>query len=329
MGYGKLFSGLVAANVGAWLGAALAFRHFPVLLGTALVAYSLGLRHAVDADHIAAIDNVTRKLMQQGERPRSVGLWFSLGHSTVVMLGAATIAGTALALQGRWSGLRAIGGVMGTSVSALFLLGIALVNLVALLSAVRALRRQVGVAARGLLYAEDDRNLLLGSGMLARLLRPLFGMVRQSWHMYPVGVLFGLGFDTASEIGLLGISAAEAAKGLGLGAILVFPALFAAGMALVDSADNWLMLGAYGWAMAQPMRRLYYNVTVTAISALVALAVGGVEALGILRMQLGGIGRGWAAVEAINAHLGAVGLGIVATLALVWAAAAAVRPSAP
>ncbi|HUX68102.1 MAG TPA: hypothetical protein VMV31_11505 [Terriglobales bacterium] len=258
----RLWAGLAAANAGAWVWAAVGLRAAPLLLGTALVAYGLGLRHAVDADHIAAIDNVTRKLMGSRQPAATVGLWFSLGHSTVVLLGAAALSATARAAQGRGEGLA--GGEVGTAVSAVFLLGIGVINLMALWSGARA-----------------GEGPLAGGGWLARLARPLFGAVSRSWQMYPVGVLFGLGFDTASEIGLLGISAAEATRGLGLGTILVFPALFAAGMALVDSADNALMLGAYGGALAQPRRT--YNLIVTAISALVALGVGGVEALGLLR----------------------------------------------
>ncbi|MGB6429162.1 MAG: HoxN/HupN/NixA family nickel/cobalt transporter, partial [Candidatus Acidiferrales bacterium] len=270
---------LLAFNVGAWVWAGVALHHYPVLLGTALLAYSFGLRHAVDADHIAAIDNVTRKLMQDGKRPVAVGFMFSLGHSTIVVLGAAAIAGAALWLQHRMDAVRNIGGIVGTVVSALFLFAIAIVNLVILRAIVGAFIR----VRRGEPYVEEDFDLLLGNrGLLARIFRPLFGMINSSWHMYPLGVLFGLGFDTATEIGVLGISAAEAAKGLSLRSILVFPILFAAGMSLIDSTDNILMLGAYGWAFVKPIRKLYYNMTITCISVIVALVVGGVEALGLI-----------------------------------------------
>ena len=270
---------LLVFNAAAWLWAALAFRHYPLLLGTALLAYSFGLRHAVDADHIAAIDNVTRKLMQEGKRPVAVGFMFSLGHSTIVVLGSAAIAATALALQHRMDAARAIGGVIGTLVSALFLFGIAAVNIVVLVSIYRAFAR----VRNGAPYVDEDFDMLLASrGFLARLFRPMFAMIRRSWHMYPLGVLFGLGFDTATEIGLLGISAAEASNGLPLGSILVFPALFAAGMSLIDTTDNILMLGAYGWAFIKPVRKLYYNMTITFVSVVVALVVGGIEALGLI-----------------------------------------------
>ena len=268
---------LLGFNLGAWGWALGAFHRHPLLLGTAVLAYSLGLRHAVDADHIAAIDNVTRKLMQQGKRPVAVGLMFSLGHSTIVVVGSIAIAATALALQHRIDGVREIGSVIGTLVSTLFLFGIAVVNLIVL----RAIYRSFVRVRNGGAYVGEDFDLLLGSrGFLTRIFRPIFHMIRCSWHMYPLGVLFGLGFDTATEIGVLGISAAEASKGLSLWSILVFPILFAAGMSLIDSTDNILMLGAYGWAYVKPIRKLYYNVTITSVSVVVAFAVGGIEALG-------------------------------------------------
>ena len=215
-----IYGVLLVFNVGAWLWAVAAFRHYPLLLGTAFLAYSFGLRHAVDADHIAAIDNVTRKLMQEGKRPVAVGFMFSLGHSTIVVIGSLLIASTALALQHRLDAFRSIGGVIGTLVSTLFLLGIAAINLIVLRSVYRIFAR----VRNGEPYVEEDLNLLLADrGFLARFLRPVFGMIERSWHMYPLGLLFGLGFDTATEIGLLGISATEGSKGLPLWSILVFP----------------------------------------------------------------------------------------------------------
>ena len=206
-----IYAILFAFNIAAWLWASIAFHHYPVLLGTALLAYSFGLRHAVDADHIAAIDNVTRKLMQDGKRPVAVGFMFSLGHSTIVVLGSAAIAGAALALQHRLDAFRNVAGVIGTLVSAFFLFAIALVNLIVLRSIYRTFVR----VRRGEPYVEEDLDLLLGSrGLLSRVFRPMFRMITRSWHMYPLGVLFGLGFDTATEIGLLGVSATEASKGL-------------------------------------------------------------------------------------------------------------------
>src|ERR1700761_4903410 len=269
---------LLIFNLVVWLWAILVFHPYPLLLGTALLAYSLGLRHAVDADHIAAIDNVTRKLMQAGKRPITVGLMFSLGHSTIVVLASAGIAATALALQSRMDGVKEIGGLIGTLVSTLFLFLIALMNLLILRSVVRAFRR----VQRGEPYVDDDFDILLADrGFLARIFRPLFRLVTKSWHMYFLGFLFGLGFDTATEVGLLGISAAGAAHGMSVWSILVFPALFTAGMTLIDTTDGILMLGAYGWAFVKPVRKLYYNITITTISVVVAVLVGSIKGLGL------------------------------------------------
>ncbi|MGB6073997.1 MAG: HoxN/HupN/NixA family nickel/cobalt transporter, partial [Candidatus Acidiferrales bacterium] len=316
-----IYALLLAFNLGAWLWAALAFHHYPVLLGTALLAYSFGLRHAVDADHIAAIDNATRKLMQEGKRPVAVGFMFSLGHSTIVVIGAAAIAGTAIALQHRVDATRSVGGVIGTLVSAFFLFAIAIVNLIVLRSIYGAFVR----VRRGEPYVEEDFDMLLGNrGLLSRLFRPMFRMITRSWHMYPIGLLFGLGFDTATEIGLLGISAAEASTGLSFSSILVFPALFAAGMSLIDTTDNILMLGAYGWAFVKPIRKIYYNMTITSVSVIVALVVGGVEALGLLAGQFHLTGRFWNAVTKLNNNFGTLGYFIVALFALSWMVSVAV-----
>jgi high-affinity nickel-transport protein len=306
---------LLALNAGAWLWAVLAFRHYPVLLGTAFLAYSFGLRHAVDADHIAAIDNVTRKLMQEGKRPVAVGLMFSLGHSTIVVIGSIAIASTALSLQHRVESFRSVGGLIGTFVSTFFLFGIAVVNLMVLRSIYRVFVR----VRNGEPYVEEDLDLLLADrGLLARFFRPIFGMIKHSWHMYPLGLLFGLGFDTATEIGVLGISAAEGSKGLSLWSILVFPVLFAAGMSLVDTTDNILMLGAYGWAFVKPIRKLYYNITITLVSVVVAVIVGGVEGLGLLAGHFRLDGMFWNAVRKLNDNFGILGYFIVGFFVLCW-----------
>jgi len=309
--YGILF----AFNICAWVWASIAFRHYPVLLGTAFLAYSFGLRHAVDADHIAAIDNVTRKLMQEGKRPVAVGFMFSLGHSTIVIFGSAAIAGAAIALQHGLDSIRNVASFVGTLVSACFLFAIAIVNLIVLRSIYRAFVR----ARRGAPYLEEDFNMLLaGRGLLARMFRPMFRMISRSWHMYPLGLLFGLGFDTATEIGLLGISAAEAAKGLPFKSILVFPILFAAGMSLIDTTDNILMLGAYGWAFVKPIRKLYYNITITSVSVVVALVVGGIEALGLLGSHLHLENWFWRAIARLNDNFGVLGYFIVGLFAFSW-----------
>ncbi len=310
-----IYGVLLVFNAGAWLWAVAAFRHYPLLLGTAFLAYSFGLRHAVDADHIAAIDNVTRKLMQEGKRPVAVGFMFSLGHSTIVVIGSLLIASTALALQHRLDAFRSIGGVIGTLVSTFFLLGIAAINLIVLRSVYRIFVR----VRNGEPYVEEDLNLLLTDrGLLARFLRPVFGMIERSWHMYPLGLLFGLGFDTATEIGLLGISAAEGSKGLPLWSILVFPALFAAGMSLIDTTDNILMLGAYGWAFVKPVRKLYYNMTITLVSVVVALVVGGIEALGLITKQFHLSGAFWDGIQKLNDNFGMLGYCIIGFFVLSW-----------
>ncbi|HMA50076.1 MAG TPA: HoxN/HupN/NixA family nickel/cobalt transporter [Magnetospirillaceae bacterium] len=306
---------LIGANIAAWLWAAMAFRGTPLLMGTALLAYGLGLRHAVDADHIAAIDNVTRKLMQEGRRPVLVGLFFSLGHSTVVIALSAGLAVTATLLQDRFALLKAIGGPIGTAVSALFLFTIAAANLLILTGLWRAFRS----LRNGQAPAEEDLSILLDSrGLMGRLFRRLFRLIGRSWHMYPLGLLFGLGFDTATEVGLLGISAASGSQGLPLWSILVFPALFTAAMSLADTADGILMLGAYGWAFVKPVRKLYYNLTITLVSVATALLVGGVEALGLVADQLALEGRFWQAIRHVNADLGLLGYAVVGLFAAGW-----------
>ena len=310
-----LYALLIGFNLGAWLWAFAAFHRYPVLLGTAFLAYSFGLRHAVDADHIAAIDNVTRKLMQQGKRPVAVGLMFSLGHSTIVVAGSLGIAAAALALQHRMDGVRQIGGVVGTLVSALFLFAIALVNLIVLHSVYKSFQR----VRRGEPYVEEDFDLLLGNrGFLARLFRPVFNLIQSSWHMYPLGILFGLGFDTATEVGLLGISATQAAHGLSPWSIMVFPILFSAGMSLVDTLDGHMMLGAYGWAYMKPIRKIYYNLSITMVSVLVALLVGGIEALGLFQSKFNLGGGFWDAIGALNGHFGTLGYIIITIFAFSW-----------
>ncbi|WP_186014268.1 HoxN/HupN/NixA family nickel/cobalt transporter [Burkholderia gladioli] len=315
-----LYAGLIGANLAAWIWALVALHDHPLLLGTAALAYGFGLRHAVDADHIAAIDTVTRKLMQDGKRPFSVGLFFSLGHSTIVILATLGIAISALALRSRFDGFKAVGGTIGTAVSAGFLLVLALINLVILRDIWRRYRRARAAGAEAAAHHEHDAGSHhhAPGGLLTRLLRPLFRLVTRSAHMYPVGLLFGLGFDTATEIGLLAIAAAQANQGLPLHAVLVFPALFTAGMTLIDSTDNVLMVHAYGWAMDDPKRKLAYNLSITFVSAAVALVIGGVEALGLAADKLGLAGGFWDAIGAINDRFGAIGYGIVALFLACW-----------
>ncbi len=315
-GSAVLYGGLIAANAGAWAWAWAAFHDRPTLLGIALLAWVFGLRHAVDADHIAAIDNVVRKLMQEEKRPLTVGLWFSLGHSTIVVLASLAIAATAAAMQDRLDTAKQVGGIVGTFVSATFLLAIAIANLVIL----RAVWRSFREVRRGGSLNEEALNLLLaGRGLLARLFRPLFRAITQTWHMYPLGFLFGLGFDTATEVGLLGISATQAAQGMSPWQAIVFPALFTVGMALVDTTDSILMVGAYGWAFINPLRKLWYNLTITAASVLIALLIGGIEALGLIGAQLALSGPFWDAIGRLNDSIGNLGFAVVGIFILCWA----------
>ena len=309
-----LYIALVVGNIAAWGWAFWAFDVDAVLIGTALLAYSFGLRHAVDADHIAAIDNVTRKLMQQGQRPVGVGFYFSLGHASVVAIASAAVALTASALQTRYAAFRAVGGLIGTSVSVFFLFTVAAANLIVLTAVYRSFQR---VKSGGKLVDEDFETLLDQRGFMARLFRPLFRLIRKSWHMFPLGFLFGLGFETATEIALLGI-AAEAAKGQSFAATMVFPALFAAGMTLIDTTDSVLMLGAYGWAFVKPMRKLYYNLVITFVSVGVAVLIGGIEALGLIADRLGLDGPFWNAIAMLNGNFGSLGYLIIAVFVASW-----------
>jgi len=285
-------------------------------MGTALLAWVFGLRHAVDADHIAAIDNVVRKLIHTGDTPRTAGLYFSLGHSTVVVAGSVLLALAAVQLNDSAGVVKSVGGLIGTSVSALSLLLIAAVNFVILIGLWRTFCAVRDGRASDLGHVDA---LLSGRGLLARLLGPMFRMVTRTWHMYPLGLLFGLGFDTATEIGLLSISAAEAARGVSIWNVLVFPALFTAAMALVDTADSVLMVSAYRWAFADPLRKLWYNLTITAASVVVAIFIGGVEALGLLGERLGLTGGMWEAVAALNDSLANFGFVVIGLFVAAWA----------
>ncbi len=311
---GWMFAMLVAANIAAWGWAFALFQAQPLMLGTAMLAWGLGLRHAVDADHIAAIDNVTRKLMQDGQRPIGVGFWFAVGHSGIVLIAAVAIALTASALA-QFEAFKQAGGVIATLISALFLFTIAAMNLIILRSVWRTFAHVRG----GGRYVEEDLDLLLGNrGLLARLFRPMFRLVTRSWHMAPLGFLFGLGFDTATEVAILGLSASQAADGLSIGTVLVLPVLFATGMALVDSADGVVMLGAYEWAFVKPIRKLYYNITITLISAIVAIAIGGIETLALLASKLGLSGGVWDVASALGENFNGLGFAIIALFVACW-----------
>ncbi len=314
-----LCAGLVTANCAVWAWVLVVFHAYPMLLGTALLAYGFGLRHAVDADHIAAIDNVTRTLMQAGQRPVGVGLFFSLGHSAIVVAASIAIAATATAFRSHLELLHDVGGTIGTLISSLFLLTIAAMNIAILLS----VRRSFLKLRRGESIEADQLGLLVsGGGPLARLFRPLFARIGRSWQMFPLGLLFGLGFDTATEVGLLGISAAEASHGLPIWTILAFPALFTVGMSLVDSIDSVLMLGVYGWAFIKPVRKLYYNMVITLVSVVVAVLIGGIEVLGLTGRHFALHGPLWNIVAALNDNFGLIGYCVILVFVLAWIGAA-------
>jgi high-affinity nickel-transport protein len=311
-----LYVFLLAATALAWTWAMIALAGRPTLIGAAFLAYVLGLRHGVDADHIASIDNVVRKLMAEGKRPFSVGLFFSLGHSLAITLAVAAIVAATFVLAGRVGEVQAFGSIIGTGASAFFLLAIAVINLVIL----RAVWRNLSKARGGEPVAEQELNLLLsGRGFLSRLFRPLFRMVSRSWQMFPVGFLFGLGFDTATEIALFTVAANEASGGMTFATIMIFPALFTAGMMLVDTSDSVLMVAAYGWAFLNPIRKLWYNLIITAISVIVALFIGGIEALGLFADKLKLAGAVWSAIDALNDRLDTFGYVVVGILLASWA----------
>jgi len=292
---------------------------YPALLGLGGLAYSFGLRHAFDADHISAIDNTTRKLLQDRKRPVGVGFFFSLGHSSVVFLIAL---GLGFAVRIVMDGvvaddgnLRNIGGMVGTGVSGLFLVLIGVLNLIILLDIFGVFRRM----RRGEYDRVTLEEHLVTGGVLTRAFRKLFAVITDSWQMYPIGFLFGLGFDTASEVALLAISAGAASQGLPFTAIISLPLIFAAGMSLMDTTDGAFMAKAYSWAFSNPIRKLFYNMTMTGLSVFVALFVGVVELsqIGIQLLRLeGGV---WDVIAGFD--LGSLGLIIVASFIVAWIAA--------
>jgi nickel/cobalt transporter (NiCoT) family protein len=315
-----LYAFLIAVNLLLWGVTFYTWLQYPAfLLALAVPAYLLGLRHAVDADHIAAIDNVTRKLMQEKKKPVGVGFFFSLGHSTVVILIAVLVGLGATyisaGINDTNSPLETMAGLIGTSVSAFFLLAMAIINIVILVQIVRAFRQ---ATHDGMYDAEKIDDHLNRRGFFARIFRGLFNTVDASWKMYPVGFLFGLGFDTATEIGLFVLAGTVGALHLPLYAAFLLPLLFTAGMCLADTTDGVMMLGAYGWAFVKPIRKLFYNMSITLISVLVALVIGTIEALSIIGGQFGLQGPVWDLVGAVGDNSGYVGAAIIAIFILSW-----------
>ncbi len=291
-------------------------------VGLGLTAYTLGMRHAFDADHIAAIDNTTRKLMAEGKRPVSVGFWFSLGHSSIVFglclllsLGVKALAGQ---VQNDSSALHKTTGLIGTAVSGTFLYLIAALNLAVLVGILKVFR-QMRTGAYDEAALEHQLN---NRGLMNRILGGATRAVRKPWHMYPVGLLFGLGFDTATEVGLLVLAGGAAAFDLPWYAIVVLPVLFAAGMSLLDTADGCFMNFAYGWAFSKPVRKVYYNITITGLSVAVAFIIGTIELVSIVTDQLGIDSGPLAALGKLN--LNYVGYAIVALFVLTWVVALSV-----
>jgi high-affinity nickel-transport protein len=297
-------------------------------VGVGVLAYTLGLRHAFDADHIAANDNTTRKLMADNadtgntRKPLSVGFWFSLGHSTIVfglaLLLSVGVKALAVPVEDEHSALHSVTGVIGASVSGVFLWVLGVLNLAALIGILKVFRRM----RQGRFDEQELEDQLNKRGFMNRFLSGLTKSVRKAWHIYPVGVLFGLGFDTATEVGLLVLAAGTAAFNLPFYAILVLPILFAAGMSIMDTTDGVFMNAAYGWAFAKPVRKVFYNITITALSVTVALVIGTIELVGVFTEQAGITSGPLAAIADIP--LDYAGYAIVALFVLAWLVALAV-----
>lgn len=315
---GLIYAGILTATGIGFASSIVVGKIAVVLAGLGVIAYVFGLRHGVDADHIAAIDNTTRKLMQEGKRPFTVGLWFSLGHSTIVVcliigliIATRTIASNIPVLQSN-------GAIIGTTVSGAFLFIMGLVNALIVIGIYRIFQNM----RQGRLDQEELDNLLENRGFLNRYFRPLFRIVSKPWQIYPIGVLFGLGFDTASEIALIAISV-----GIGVSStipvwmILVLPLMFTCGMVLVDTTDGVTMRLAYGWAFLNPIRKIYYNLTVTIISVLVAFAIGGVELLSVLANELRLQGPIWNSFSSLDFE--SLGFAIIGIFAITWAVSVA------
>ncbi|KAG0348169.1 hypothetical protein BG004_005825 [Podila humilis] len=359
------FACLVAVNVAVWAIAAIIAKQYPSLLGSMVIAYTLGLRHAADADHLSAIDNVTRKLIYQDARkaqaldepatwtpPVCVGLFFSLGHSTIVIVASIVLAITAVAIQDKFEAFGETGGIIGTSVSTAFMFLIGFINLFVLIQVWRefqAIRKtneyRYYDPLQEMLEApskntESDAEKHVGSaetaettedkqeerktsrfqsgGLFSRIFRPLFKLIDRSWKMYPLGVLFGLGFDTATEVGLLGIAATNARAGFSTAVILIFPALFTAGMSLIDTLDGIVMVYAYGWAFVNPVKKLWYNFVVTLMGVVVAFVVGFTELFALLAEELELQGPFWGFFLLLSDNFGTIGYVILGSFVVTW-----------
>jgi nickel/cobalt transporter (NiCoT) family protein len=289
-----------------------------IFTGLAITAYILGLRHGFDVDHIAAIDNTTRKLLHEGKRPLTVGTWFSLGHSTIVcgMIVALVVAVDFIART--QSTFAAVGAVLGTAISGVFLFVIGAVNVLIVLEVWRMFRGlRTGALDGPALEAQLNRR-----GFLYRVFGRLFRVIEQPWQIYPVGVLFGLGFDTATEVLLIGLAVGATYSGIPLWAVLFLPALFTCGMVLSDTTDGISMRYAYGWAFSHPIRKVFYNLTLTVISVLVAFVIGGVELLQVLASELGWHGPFWSGLEGLDFE--SLGIAVAVLFVACWGVALAI-----
>jgi nickel/cobalt transporter (NiCoT) family protein len=292
-------------------------------IGIGVTAYTLGMRHAFDVDHIAAIDNTTRKLMEEKTRPLSVGFWFSLGHSTVVFTMCVLLAFGVHSLVGEvrndGSALHQVTGTVGVTVSGVFLLILGIINLVLLVNIVKVFKAMKTEA-----YDEETmEEMLQKRGFMNRILGRVMKTVRTPLQMYPVGLLFGCGFDTATEVSLLILASSSAAFALPWYAILCMPILFTAGMCLFDTIDGSFMNFAYGWAFSRPVRKVYYNMTVTSLSVFVALVIGGIELLSLLSSKLMLTGQPWSTIDRVG-NFEYTGYLVVAAFVLTWGIALAI-----
>jgi nickel/cobalt transporter (NiCoT) family protein len=325
---GLIYGALLAVTV---LGFAAAFAYLPhhyageitsgglLFTGLAITAYILGVRHGFDADHIAAIDNTTRKLLHDGKRPLTVGTWFSLGHSTIVCGMIVALVAVTEFIQKQYNTFASVGAVLGTLISGVFLFVIGIVNVIIVLDVYRMFR---GVRDRELDQKSLDEQMNK-RGFLNRIFGRFFRVVREPWQIYPIGVLFGLGFDTATEVLIIGLAVVVAGSGaVPLWSVLILPLLFTCGMVLSDTTDGFAMRYAYGWAFNHPIRKLFYNLTLTVISVMVAFAIGGVELLQVLSTEMGWSGPVWAWVDNLNFE--SLGIGIVILFLASWGVAMAI-----
>ncbi|HVS84546.1 MAG TPA: HoxN/HupN/NixA family nickel/cobalt transporter [Gaiellaceae bacterium] len=309
------FGGAVAAlHVAGWGLFLFYSRRDPALAGLGTLAYTFGLRHAFDADHIAAIDNTTRKFLQDGKRSLGTGFFFSLGHSTIVFSLATGLAVAAKTVNGRIPVLQNYGGYVGAGVSATFLWIIGILNLLVLVDVVRIFREM----RRGSFDTARLESRLLDRGFMNRFLGGFARRIEHSWQMYPLGVLFGLGFDTATEVGLLALAAGVATHHVPFLAVISLPLLFAAGMSLMDTADGAFMSQAYGWAFSNPVRKVYYNITVTSLSVAVALLIGTIELLQVAATKFRLESGFWGFLADLD--FGRIGYVLVGLFVLTWAA---------